>query len=42
MVGAARGLDGDADATGAVQTEDRAAPYPAGASGWHSTVVTVT
>ncbi|MEU9043700.1 MULTISPECIES: molybdopterin-dependent oxidoreductase [unclassified Kitasatospora] len=30
------------DATGAVQTENRAAPYPAGATGWHSTVVTVT
>ncbi|MFJ7244393.1 molybdopterin-dependent oxidoreductase [Kitasatospora sp. NPDC098652] len=30
------------DATGAVQTETRAAPYPAGATGWHSTVVTVT
>ncbi|MFI8454397.1 molybdopterin-dependent oxidoreductase [Kitasatospora sp. NPDC085464] len=31
-----------ADASGAVQTEQRAAPYPAGATGWHSTVVTVT
>ncbi|MEU3571385.1 molybdopterin-dependent oxidoreductase [Kitasatospora sp. NPDC036755] len=30
------------DTTGAVQTETRAAPYPAGAAGWHSTVVTVT
>ncbi|MFD5464994.1 molybdopterin-dependent oxidoreductase [Kitasatospora sp. NPDC127059] len=30
------------DATGAAQTENRAAPYPAGATGWHSTVVTVT
>ncbi|MFJ8624887.1 molybdopterin-dependent oxidoreductase [Kitasatospora sp. NPDC093550] len=30
------------DAAGAVQTENRAAPYPAGATGWHSTVVTVT
>ncbi|WP_078657187.1 molybdopterin-dependent oxidoreductase [Kitasatospora aureofaciens] len=30
------------DATGTVQTENRAAPYPAGATGWHSTVVTVT
>lgn len=30
------------DATGAVQTGNRAAPYPAGATGWHSTVVTVT
>ncbi|WP_033825341.1 molybdopterin-dependent oxidoreductase, partial [Kitasatospora sp. MBT63] len=30
------------DATGAVQPEARAAPFPAGATGWHSTVVTVT
>ncbi|WP_407986952.1 molybdopterin-dependent oxidoreductase [Kitasatospora sp. CMC57] len=30
------------DGTGAVQTEDRASPFPAGATGWHSTVVTVT
>ncbi|MER6303537.1 molybdopterin-dependent oxidoreductase [Kitasatospora sp. NPDC001539] len=30
------------DATGSVQTANRAAPYPAGATGWHSTVVTVT
>ncbi|MGW7442808.1 molybdopterin-dependent oxidoreductase [Kitasatospora sp. NPDC054795] len=30
------------DATGAVQTGDRATPYPSGATGWHSTVVTVT
>ncbi|WP_033218615.1 molybdopterin-dependent oxidoreductase [Kitasatospora phosalacinea] len=30
------------DATGAVQPERRAAPFPAGATGWHSTVVTVT
>ncbi|MEE1788245.1 molybdopterin-dependent oxidoreductase [Streptomyces sp. SP17BM10] len=30
------------DAAGTVQTENRAAPYPAGATGWHSTVVTVT
>ncbi len=30
------------DATGAVQTGDRAAPFPSGATGWHSTVVTVT
>ncbi|MEU1506927.1 molybdopterin-dependent oxidoreductase [Kitasatospora sp. NPDC005748] len=30
------------DASGAVQTEQRAAPFPAGATGWHSTVVTVT
>ncbi|RKE17974.1 molybdopterin-dependent oxidoreductase [Streptomyces sp. TLI_171] len=30
------------DATGAVQPEQRAAPFPAGATGWHSTVVTVT
>lgn len=30
------------DTTGAVQTQNRAAPYPAGATGWHSTVVTVT
>ncbi|WP_104821220.1 molybdopterin-dependent oxidoreductase [Kitasatospora sp. MMS16-BH015] len=30
------------DATGAVQPEARAAPFPSGATGWHSTVVTVT
>ncbi|GLW54572.1 molybdopterin-dependent oxidoreductase [Kitasatospora phosalacinea] len=30
------------DTTGAVQPESRAAPFPAGATGWHSTVVTVT
>ncbi|MFC8716649.1 molybdopterin-dependent oxidoreductase [Kitasatospora sp. NPDC057198] len=30
------------DAAGAVQPESRAAPFPAGATGWHSTVVTVT
>nr|WP_033260313.1 molybdopterin-dependent oxidoreductase [Kitasatospora sp. SID7827] len=30
------------DATGAVQPESRAAPFPAGATGWHSTVVIVT
>ncbi|WP_371503257.1 molybdopterin-dependent oxidoreductase [Kitasatospora sp. NBC_00374] len=30
------------DAGGAVQPEARAAPFPAGATGWHSTVVTVT
>ncbi|WP_243725378.1 molybdopterin-dependent oxidoreductase [Actinomadura rubrisoli] len=30
------------DATGAVQTERRADPYPSGATGWHSVVVTVT
>ncbi len=30
------------DATGAVQLEKRATPYPDGATGWHSTVVTVT
>ncbi|MER7674015.1 molybdopterin-dependent oxidoreductase [Kitasatospora sp. NPDC096128] len=30
------------DTTGAVQTETRTTPYPAGATGWHSTVVTVT
>jgi DMSO/TMAO reductase YedYZ molybdopterin-dependent catalytic subunit len=30
------------DTTGAVQTEARATPFPAGATGWHSTVVTVT
>ncbi|WP_406115984.1 molybdopterin-dependent oxidoreductase [Kitasatospora purpeofusca] len=30
------------DTSGAVQTEARAAPFPAGATGWHSTVVTVT
>ncbi|WP_232733766.1 molybdopterin-dependent oxidoreductase [Kitasatospora sp. CB02891] len=30
------------DAAGAVQPEQRATPFPAGATGWHSTVVTVT
>ncbi|MEV4558143.1 molybdopterin-dependent oxidoreductase [Kitasatospora sp. NPDC049285] len=30
------------DATDAVQPEQRASPFPAGATGWHSTVVTVT
>ncbi|MFE3878633.1 molybdopterin-dependent oxidoreductase [Kitasatospora sp. NPDC059146] len=30
------------DAGGAVQTEERAAPFPSGATGWHSVVVTVT
>ncbi|MGW4698558.1 molybdopterin-dependent oxidoreductase [Kitasatospora cineracea] len=30
------------DATGAVQPEQRATPFPAGATGWHSTVVAVT
>ncbi|MFE1320007.1 molybdopterin-dependent oxidoreductase [Kitasatospora phosalacinea] len=30
------------DAGGAVQPERRATPFPAGATGWHSTVVTVT
>ncbi|MER8184850.1 molybdopterin-dependent oxidoreductase [Kitasatospora sp. NPDC094015] len=30
------------DATGAVQPQARAAPFPSGATGWHSTVVTVT
>ena len=30
------------DRTGAVQTEQRVRPFPAGASGWHSVVVTVT
>ncbi|MCD0483349.1 molybdopterin-dependent oxidoreductase [Streptacidiphilus sp. ASG 303] len=30
------------DGTGAVQTEARATPFPDGATGWHSTVVTVT
>ncbi|MFJ7905680.1 molybdopterin-dependent oxidoreductase [Kitasatospora sp. NPDC096204] len=30
------------DAAGAVQAERRASPFPAGATGWHSTVVTVT
>ncbi|MEU1506279.1 molybdopterin-dependent oxidoreductase [Kitasatospora sp. NPDC005748] len=29
------------DATGAVQEETRRPPFPAGATGWHSTVVTV-
>ncbi|MGW5581482.1 molybdopterin-dependent oxidoreductase [Micromonospora chokoriensis] len=30
------------DATGATQTDKRAAPFPNGATGWHSTTVTVT
>ncbi|WP_457033315.1 molybdopterin-dependent oxidoreductase, partial [Kitasatospora sp. P5_F3] len=30
------------DGTGSVQTEVRATPFPAGATGWHSTVVTVS
>ena len=30
------------DATGAVQTEQRAKPFPDGATGWHTTTVTVT
>ncbi|WP_425268876.1 molybdopterin-dependent oxidoreductase [Kitasatospora cheerisanensis] len=30
------------DTTGSVQPELRAGPFPAGATGWHSTVVTVT
>ncbi|WP_433261725.1 molybdopterin-dependent oxidoreductase [Micromonospora vinacea] len=30
------------DATGATQTEKRAAPFPDGATGWHSTTVTIT
>ncbi|MEV4612636.1 molybdopterin-dependent oxidoreductase [Kitasatospora sp. NPDC049258] len=30
------------DATGAVQPQARATPFPSGATGWHSTVVTVT
>ncbi|MER5640176.1 molybdopterin-dependent oxidoreductase [Kitasatospora sp. NPDC002227] len=30
------------DGTGAVQPEARTTPFPAGATGWHSTVVTVT
>jgi DMSO/TMAO reductase YedYZ molybdopterin-dependent catalytic subunit len=30
------------DATGAVQPEDRATPFPEGATGWHSVVFTVT
>ncbi|MGW2548473.1 hypothetical protein ACWC5I_48385, partial [Kitasatospora sp. NPDC001574] len=29
------------DAAGAVQDEARRPPYPSGATGWHSTVVTV-
>ena len=33
-----RATDGD----GALQTPDRAAPIPDGASGWHSIVVLVT
>ncbi|MFJ8045966.1 molybdopterin-dependent oxidoreductase [Kitasatospora sp. NPDC096147] len=30
------------DGTGTTQPEDRATPYPSGATGWHSTVVRVT
>ncbi|MFJ9516922.1 molybdopterin-dependent oxidoreductase [Kitasatospora sp. NPDC101801] len=30
------------DGTGSVQTGSRATPFPAGATGWHSTVVTVS
>lgn len=30
------------DATGATQTDERAAPFPNGATGWHSTTVTIT
>ncbi|WP_412101380.1 molybdopterin-dependent oxidoreductase [Micromonospora ureilytica] len=30
------------DATGATQTGQRAAPFPDGATGWHSTAVTIT
>jgi hypothetical protein len=30
------------DGTGALQTQDRAAPYPDGASGWHSLTVLVS
>ncbi|MFE9192992.1 molybdopterin-dependent oxidoreductase [Micromonospora sp. NPDC007208] len=30
------------DATGATQTDQRAAPFPDGATGWHSTTVTIT
>ncbi|MEU6206289.1 molybdopterin-dependent oxidoreductase [Micromonospora musae] len=30
------------DATGVVQTDQRAAPFPDGATGWHSTTVTIT
>ncbi|MEU8424309.1 molybdopterin-dependent oxidoreductase [Micromonospora sp. NPDC048835] len=30
------------DATGATQTDERAAPFPDGATGWHSTTVTIT
>ncbi|MEO7982424.1 MAG: sulfite oxidase [Sporichthyaceae bacterium] len=30
------------DATGATQPEKRAAPFPSGATGWHSTAVTVS
>ncbi len=30
------------DATGSVQPESRTPPFPSGATGWHSTVVTVT
>ena len=30
------------DGTGATQPEDRAPPFPDGATGWHSVVVSVT
>ncbi|MET8526532.1 molybdopterin-dependent oxidoreductase [Micromonospora sp. NPDC005172] len=30
------------DATGATQTDERVAPFPDGATGWHSTTVTIT
>ncbi|MGC4758920.1 molybdopterin-dependent oxidoreductase [Micromonospora trifolii] len=30
------------DATGATQTDERAEPFPDGATGWHSTTVTIT
>ncbi|WP_433309282.1 molybdopterin-dependent oxidoreductase [Micromonospora sp. CA-269861] len=30
------------DATGVTQTDQRAAPFPDGATGWHSTTVTIT
>jgi DMSO/TMAO reductase YedYZ molybdopterin-dependent catalytic subunit len=30
------------DGTGETQTEDRATPFPSGATGWHSTTVTIT
>ncbi|SNY38045.1 molybdopterin-dependent oxidoreductase [Paractinoplanes atraurantiacus] len=35
---AVRATDGD----GTVQTEERATPFPSGATGWHTTTVTVT